>query len=205
MPVKIATVPTFEEAAEVVIRVWEGAAKPKLLRFEGFDGVGKSGLAKLVAPRIGAEHVEGDKFAFKPEVPTPYPDCLRKDELDAAVSSAVATGKPVILDAMCLDEVAPSARWGRGLVVYVKRLSFNNQDPMWHHGFEIEAEAPKDEPHRGIVQYHQQTKPHERADVIIELPDEGHKIWTVKFDRGNCFDPPGAEVLPYGRVHLSWK
>jgi hypothetical protein len=62
-----------------------------------------------------------------------------------------------------------------------------------------EEEAPKDEPHRRIVQYHQQTKPHERADVIIELADEGHKIWTAKFDRGNCFDPPGAEVLPYGR------
>src|SRR5262250_980240 len=94
--VKIATGPTFEKAADVVVRVWEEAGKPKLPRFEGFDGVGKSGLAKLVAPRIGAHHVEGDKFAFRPDAPKPYWECLRRDEFDAAISAAVATGKPVI-------------------------------------------------------------------------------------------------------------
>jgi hypothetical protein len=178
MTVKIATVPTFEAAADVVVRIWREAGESKRLRFEGFDGVGKSGLAKLVAPRIGAAHIEGDKFAFKPEAPTPYPGCLRQAELDAAITAAVALGKPVALDAVCLDEVLPSSRWGRGFVVYVKRLSFNNQDPMWHHGFEIEGEAPKDEPHRGIVLYHQKSKPHERADLIIELPDIGHEIYN---------------------------
>jgi hypothetical protein len=42
MTVKIATVRTFEEAADVVVRIWREANEPKLLRFEGFDGVGKS-------------------------------------------------------------------------------------------------------------------------------------------------------------------
>jgi hypothetical protein len=45
MNMKIATVRTFGEAADVVIRVWREASDPKLLRFEGFDGVGKSGLS----------------------------------------------------------------------------------------------------------------------------------------------------------------
>jgi hypothetical protein len=197
MTVKIATVPTFEAAADVVVGIWREVIESKLLRFEGFDGVGKSGLARLVASRIGAEHIEGDKFAFKPEAPTPYPGCLRQAELDAAITAAVASGKPVILDAVCLDEVMPSSRWGRGFVVYVKRLSFNNQNPMWHHGFEIEDEVPEDEPHRGIVLYHQKSKPHERADLIIELPDMGHEIWNFKFDRGHCFDPLGAEIVPH--------
>jgi hypothetical protein len=84
-----------------------------------------------------------------------------------------------------------------GVFVYVKRLSFNNQDPMWHHGFDIEGEAPKREPHRSIVLYHQKSKPHERANLIIELPDIGHKILTFTFDRGHCFDPLGAEIVPY--------
>lgn len=97
---------------------WHEENDPKLLRFKGFDGVGKSGLAKLVASRIDAEHVEGDKFAFTPETPTPYPGCLKQAELEAAIRAALASGKPVALDAVCLDEVAPSSSWGRGFVVY---------------------------------------------------------------------------------------
>src|SRR5258707_7050127 len=138
MTVKIATVLTFGQAADVVVSIWREAKNPKFLRFEGFDGVGKSGLAKLVASRISAEHVEFDKFAFKPATPLPYPGCLRQAQLDAAISAAFASGKPVALDAVCLDEVAPISSWGRGFVIYLKRLSFNNQNPMWHHGFEIE-------------------------------------------------------------------
>jgi hypothetical protein len=195
MTVKIATVLTFGEAADVVVRIWREANDPKLLRFEGFDGVGKSGLSKLIASRIAAEHVEVDEFALKPETPTPYPGCLKQAQLDTAISAAIASGKPVVLDAVCLDEVAPISSWGRGFVIYVKRLSFNNsQNPMWRHGFAIEADAPENEPHRGIVLYHKKSKPHERADLIIELPQDGHTISSFAFDRGHCFDPLGAEI-----------
>src|ERR1700686_3219905 len=159
MTMKIATVPTFEEAAQGIMRVWGEVGKPHIIRFEAFDGIGKSGLAKLVAPKIGAEHVEVDKFAFKPEVEKPYRDCLRKEKLDAAIAAVIASGKPVILDAVCLEEVAPRSRWGRGFVVYIKCLSFNNQDPIWHEGFRLEdEETPKDEPHRGVFLYHRQSK-----------------------------------------------
>jgi hypothetical protein len=200
MVVKIATVPTFGKAADVVVRVWQEAGKPKVLRFEGFDGVGKSSLAKLVAPRIGAEHVEGDKFAFRPDVPTPYPGCLRREEFEAEIGAAIGSGKPVILDAVCLGEVAPSSRWGRGFVLYVKRLSFNNQDPIWHDGFHLEDEKETHQPRHGILQYHRQFKPHEGADLIIELPNIGHTIYNFDFDRSRCFDPAGAEVLDHNRM-----
>src|SRR5260370_30239963 len=104
----------FQPRTSWAARIWDEAGKPHIIRFEAFDGVGKSGLAKLVAPKIGAEHVEIDKFAFKPEVEKPYRDCLRKEELDAAIAAVIASGKPVILDAVCLDEVAPRSRWSRG-------------------------------------------------------------------------------------------
>ena len=195
MTVKIATVSTPEEAADLVVLTWREAGKSKLLRFEGFDGVGKSGLAKLIAQRIDAEHVEGDRFAFKPNAPTPYAGCVRQAELNAAIEAAVASGKPVALDAVCLDEIAPSSKWGRGFVVYVKRLSFNNQHPIWHPGLHLEGEAPEREAHRSIFLYHQKSKPHERADLIVELPQTGYKICNFAFDRGLCFDPLGAEVI----------
>lgn len=196
MTAKIATVATFEEAASVVVREWEKASKPNLLRFEGRDGVGKSGLAKLIAPQIGAVHIEGDKFAFKPDVSTPYSACLRKAELETAISAAIGTGTPVILDAVCLDEIAPRSRWGLGFAVYVKRLSFNNPDPIWHYGFDLDdCENDLEEPHRGILEYHRRSRPHDSADLIVELPAVGHTIRDFSFDRSHCFDPPGAEVL----------
>ncbi len=85
---------------------------------------------------------------------------------------------------------------------YVKRLSFNNQDPIWHDGFHLEDEEENHphEPHRGILQYHRQFRPHESADLIIEFPDIGHKIYNFAFDRSRCFDPAGAEVLDYRRM-----
>jgi hypothetical protein len=195
MTVKIATVPTFEAAAEKIIQVWRDARSPHLIRMEGFDGKGKSGLAKIIKEQIHAEHVEGDKFAFKPDEPKPYRDCIRRSEFDAAILRAIATGCVVILDAVCLEEVAPSEKWGRGFVVYIKRLSFNNPDPMWHDGFHLEEEAPTEEIDRSVHLYHNRVKPHETADLIIELPDEGHSMTKGGYDRNMCFDPEGAEVV----------
>jgi hypothetical protein len=193
--VKIASLPTFDAAAERVVEVWRGSGKPMLIRVEGFDGAGKTGLARLVKERIGGEHVEGDKFAFKPEVPTPYRECLRRDDLDAAIERAVASGYVVILDAVCLEEVAPSERWGRGFVVYVKRLSFSTQVPIWHEGLSLEDEAPTREVHRSIHLYHNRAKPHETADLIIELPTVDYAMTPGKFDRNMCFDPPEGELI----------
>jgi hypothetical protein len=98
--VKIATLSTFENSADVVVRLWKQTGRLKLLRFEGFDGVGKTGLAKLVASRIDATHIDGDRFAFKPDLPKPYWECLRREELERAIKEALASERPVILDAV---------------------------------------------------------------------------------------------------------
>ncbi len=195
MSTKILTVGSFEEGADAAIWVWQNAGKPPVLRIEGFDGVGKSGLAKLIAEKISGTHVEGDRFTFMPEVPRPYQDCIRRGELDAVVTSALAMAKPIILDAVCLEEVLPSARWGRGFVIYLKRLSFNNSDPIWHAGLDLQDEPPSDEPRRGIFIYHRSFQPHARPDLILELPEVGHTI-SLGFNRTLCFDPEGATVVP---------
>jgi hypothetical protein len=194
MTVKIVPTPTFEAAAIKIVEVWRDAGSHQLIRIEGFAGVGKSGLAKLVKEIVKGEHVEGDKFANKHNVPPPYAKCIRQSEFDAAVEYAIATGRVVILDAVCLDEVASIEKWGRGFVVYVKRLSFNNFDPIWHGAFDLEGAPPANEIHRSVHLYHQRAKPHETADLIIELPDFGHSMMNRKFSREMCFDPPGAEV-----------
>jgi hypothetical protein len=195
LPAKIATVPTFEASAEKIVRFWCDAGSPKLIRIEGFDGVGKSGLAKLVKGRIGAEHVEGDEFVDKFDDPPPYRDCVRRGEFDVELARAVATGRVVIVEAVCLEEVAPSTKWGRGFVVYVKRVSYSSNMPMWHPGLFLEDPPPAKEVHRSIHLYHNNVKPHQTADLIVELPTVDYPMPEGKLERDFCFDPEGAEPL----------
>lgn len=193
--IKIATVSTFDEALEKTLGAWEDSGCPSLVRFEGFDGVGKSGLARLFVDRAGGAHVEIDRFAKRPEVEKPYRDCIQQHEVDAAVSDAIKSKALVALDAVCLDEVAPMSQWGRGFVIYIKRLSFNNWDPIWHEGLHLEEDLPSHEIRRSLILYHQKALPHLSADLIVELPDSGHSMSPGKFSRDWCFDPPGAEHL----------
>jgi hypothetical protein len=195
MATKIAPCPTFDVAAEKTVQAWRDAGSPRVIRLEGVEGVGKTGLSKLLKERIGAERVAGDSFVSKFDEPPAYRDCMRQPELDIAIEKAVATGRVVILDAVCLDEVAPVSRWDRGFVVYIKRLSFNNQEPIWHDGFFLEGEPPTEEVPRSIHEYHNRVKPHETADLIVEPPDEGHTMRSTTYDRNMRFDPPGAELI----------
>jgi hypothetical protein len=174
LTVKIASCPTFEAAAEKVVEFWRDADRPNPIRLEGFAGVGKSGLAKLLVKLVGGQHIAGDDFVSKFETPPSYRECMRQSEFDCAIVQAFASGRVVVLDADCLEEVAPSTKWGRGFVVYIKRLSFNTQAPIWHEGLYLEEEAPIKELDRSIHMYHNRVRPHETADLIIELPETGH-------------------------------
>lgn len=187
---KIVTVADPEVAASAIVHHLGGS---KLIRIEGFCGAGKSRVARALANMIGAKHIEGDEFANKFDDPPAYPACIRQAELDAAIGEAIASGAVVVLDAVCLDHVAPFAKWGRGSLVYVKQLSFNNATaPMWSAGFDLEDDPPADEVHRSVHLYHVEARPHERADLILEMPEEGHSLPNSPFDREHCFDPVGA-------------
>jgi hypothetical protein len=142
LTVKIASCPTFQAGAEKVAEFWMDADRPTPILLEGFAGVGKSGLAKLLVKLVGGEHIAGDHFVSKFDAPPPYRECMRQAEFDYAIAQAFASGRVVALDAVCLEEVAPSTKWGRGFVVYIKRLSFNTQiAPIWHGGLHLEEEA----------------------------------------------------------------
>jgi hypothetical protein len=190
----IATMPSFESARDILVKRWENAGKPRLVRFEGFDGVGKTGLADLFCNFVNAVHVKGDAY-IAGKHNGPYQDGIRKADLSATISTNVASGRTVVLDAVCLEDLAPSSQWGRGYLVYVKRLSFNDRDPIWHEGINLDDSLPEHEIARSINEYHRRTKPHLKADLIIEFPERGHTITPDTFDRASCFDPPGSEII----------
>jgi hypothetical protein len=192
--VTMSTAPDLNAAASIIISEFRARAlRPPLIRLEGFCGVGKTRIGTAIAQRAGAVRISGDSYARKLD-PTPaYPACIRQDELDRDIEKAIRSESVVILDAVCLNDIAPEERWGRGFVVYVKRLDFNNQhNPMWHGGFDLENEPPAEQPHRSVHQYHLRHRPHETADLIIELPEELHRLPEGAFSREFCFDPPGA-------------
>ena len=165
------------------------------IRIEGVCGCGKTTIArKLAASGIGV-HVDFDKFATKRPKPTPYAQCLRTEDLENELTNVVKFGKTVILDAVCLEEVAPVERWGRGLKIYIKQLSFNSVDPIWPVGFHLEDEPPAPEPHRSVHLYHLSALPHMNADLIVEFPEYLHQLSTTPFSRERCFDPPNSVIV----------
>jgi hypothetical protein len=191
------TIITRSSSDEIAAFITERLSRThtKLIRIEGDCGSGKTSIARKLAENGAGRHIEIDNFTAKPERAAPYSQCVRYEELDSTIARAIEIGKPVILDAVCLGEVAPLERWGRGLVIYVKRLSFNNIDPIWHFGFLLEDEPPKNEPHRSIHLYHLRCLPHMSADLIVEFPEDFHRLSKVPFSRERCFDPPNGFVV----------
>jgi hypothetical protein len=165
-----------------------------LIRIEGVCDSGKTTIGRKLAAKGVGTHIEADKFATQQLKDTPYSRCLKQDELDAAIERAIQTSKPVILDAVCLEEVAPLQRWGRGTSIYVKRLSFNSVDPIWHVGLNLEEEPPMNEPHRSVHLYHMTHAPHMNADLIVEFPEDGHRLPQTSFSRERCFDPSNSVI-----------
>jgi hypothetical protein len=33
------------------------------------------------------------------------------------------------------------------------------------------------------------------ADLIVEFPEDGHRLWKAPFSRERCFDPPNGVVV----------
>jgi hypothetical protein len=167
----------------------------KLIRIDGVCGSGKTTVSRKLAAKGVGLHIEADKFAVQQLNEIPYSQCLKQDELDAAIAGAIRTGQIVILDAVCLEEVAPVERWGRGLNIYVKMLSFNGAYPIWHAGFNLEDEPPMIEPHRSVHAYHLKYTPHMNADLIIEFSgDDLDQLPKMPLSRERCFDPPNSVV-----------
>jgi hypothetical protein len=189
----IVTVPDFDAAATAIARMLlTSETRTRIVRLEGFCGAGRTNIGSRLSTKIGAVHIAVDKYASKFDEPPPYPQCIKQTKLDVAIAEVLASGQTCILDAICLEEVAPRNKWGLGFVIYVKQLSFNNPDPIWHDGLTLDDPPPQIEPHRSGHIYHMQAQPHMTADMIVELPQEGHFLPSGSFSHEMCFDPPAS-------------
>jgi hypothetical protein len=163
------------EAVPLIIqRVVVMGVMPRLIRIEGTMLAGKSSLANLLAEDLGAILVAGDYFSALGSAHgmSRYRDALR---------DALSTERWVVTDSVCLGEIAPEDQFGRGYRVYIKRLRAQLGARGWPYGFDIDdkehAFPLEDGLERSIRLYHRQYRPHETANLIVNVPDQ---------ERGYC-------------------
>jgi Mrp family chromosome partitioning ATPase len=161
---------------ELVEHVQESGAR--LVRIEGVMGAGKSTLADMLAAALrdaNVVHVDRE-FASPDESYCPYAEAIDISALHARLGSLLQEPRLTILDAVCLGEVAPEATFGRGFVIYVKRVAVLGADLHLWHGFDEGAALPENLLFRSIHCYHMRFRPHEKADILLVHPEELHSF-----------------------------
>jgi hypothetical protein len=146
----------------------------KLLRLEGFMGVGKSSIALLVAENSPSARVIGtDKFPTPDAKSNDIRGRLDQTALRVAAREAMAESDLVIFEGVCLEEFLPSGQFGAGFRVYIKRVSLPSADCiLWHDGLNLDApDYPADWLDQQILDYHRIWRPHERADLCLAIPE----------------------------------
>jgi hypothetical protein len=165
---------------ELVRCVQESRVTPRLIRIEGVMGVGKSALAQMIADALTTSviHVERE-FAHPDKSDRPYAEAINLTAFRAHLASLLQKSTWTIVEAVCLSEVAPEKQFGRGFVIYLKRLAIAGPDVHLWHGFNedylnIDDRTPLLS--RSIHEYHKQFRPHEKANVLILLPEQDHSF-----------------------------
>jgi hypothetical protein len=162
---------------DLVKCVQESGVMPRLVRIEGVMRVGKTPLADMLAGVLGAKviHVERE-FAYQEKLDRPYAEAIDIGAFHARLTSRLQEPTWTIVEAVCLDEVAPEHQFGRGFVIYVKQVAVLGPDLYLWHGFDEYSSVPDHPLHRSVHSYHERFRPHEKADVLIVLPEEGHSF-----------------------------
>jgi hypothetical protein len=162
---------------ELVQHIRESGVSPRLVRVEGVMGAGKTALADMLAGALSnGDVLHVDRLASPDESNRPYAASIDISALHAHLTSLLQKATWTILDAVCLDEVAPEATFGRGFVIYVKRVSVVGPDIHLWHGFDEGAAVPEHPLFRSIHCYHMRFRPHEKADVLLVHPEELHSF-----------------------------
>jgi uridine kinase len=181
---------SLDEACEKVKKLMPD--RPRVvIGFDGMNGVGKSTLARKLAPLLGATVISLDNHLNKNR--GAYVPCIRCQEVTAALR---ASGKRVVIvDGICLRAVAERCGFAIDVHIYIKQVSKESGLCMWHDADLCLAETPVDVLKRNareirmaealmngedveqaekdiglreeLIDYHAQWRPVEKADAIF--------------------------------------
>ena len=146
----------------------------QLIGIDGWLQVGKTPLAKELARRRVCWPLDLDSFITP--IDGQFLDALQLPSLGAAIIQATV---PVVLSGVCLLAVMDRLEMKLDRHIYVKRFStgiWADEDEALGNGLAA-YEKRGFEPcilRNEIHNYHQAYRPHERADVLIEIDDEAY-------------------------------
>ena len=177
----ITTKPTemqsFNELVECIRKIVDSNVI-EVIGIEGCLTSGKSYLGNQLIRAFKARLVSTDDSRNdKDHTSTPYLDTLDLSRMHTAIDDIMQTGKLVIVEGICLRSILKRIDLTADLFVYVKTLSENIDDDVWHYGYDIESfeegEKQHQEPYISDLKYHSRVRPHERADLIYKNKFEG--------------------------------
>ena len=163
-------------------------AKGSVITCDGFDGSGKSQLARALADQLGAIHIELDNFLNRER--GRYVEEIRYPELTKALDEA---DRAVVLEGICVQKILGYLGVVPAVRVYVRKLKHG----YWYEGerylpvgttadevinelrkqedlLDLEGPAPATAgPEREtllhqIIRYHYEFEPHRRADYVYD-------------------------------------
>ena len=167
------------ELADLIQRT----ADCRLVRIEGLTGVGKTTLARALADRISAVVFHGDDLIERRKTGEPYRDVVRFDQLQAAITNALSCGAMVVIETVCLDEIAPEQSIGRGYRVYIKRRLVQQSGCTTLAWVRRSHSCPDQRAGTLAASLPRSFPPHEKADLVIEVPEPGHTLSGPKVVR----------------------
>ena len=177
----ITTKPTEMQSFDELVECIRKIANSNVIEVIGIEGCltsGKSYLGKKLIPAFKARLVSTDDSRNdKDHTSTPYLDTLDLSRMHTAIDDIMQTGKLVIVEGICLRSILKRIALTADLFVYVKKLSGNIDDDVWHCGYDIESfeegEKQHQEPYISDLKYHSRVRPHERADLVYKNKFEG--------------------------------
>ena len=156
-----------------------------IVSIDGYDGTGKSTLAKSLCLKLQAVHIEVDNFLDKNK--GGYLDHLRYTELATAITTRSATDRLLLVDGVCVRQILKTISVEANLAVYVKQVGVGGwekrtmfedyatpSDAIAHERAllaqyaQIEGSPQSQLPtfQVELIQYHYDFRPHERSEIV---------------------------------------
>ena len=151
----------------------------RIVTVDGWQGSGKTTLAKNLASSLGLSRYELDDFLQ--EHRGGFLEYLDYLQLTAALTEAFKKSRPILLDGICVLEVLQRIGLRPDVKVYVRKISASG---IWHHGLKLD--------------------PSKTAEQVIEEDREIARRWAemegTKF--GESGEPLAYEIIRYHYKYL---
>ena len=138
------------------------AISPKgLIAIDGFDGAGKTTLAKQLSSALDLLLLYLDSFLLK-QTAKSYTNDL---DFQSLAQDICAAGKSVIVSGICILDALDKMDLSPSVHIYVKFIAKNG---LWHQGWDIDNDRIDGNWFKNeVLQYHRRRRPHEAADYTV--------------------------------------